>query len=646
MVQFSPAHFRCIILCVFFLSSNLLAQKKIFVSTDGDDAAPGTSQKPVKSLQKALDLAKSYSQDSVRIIVGSGDYYLSQPILLDKSFARTEKNRIVIMGNESNPPTFYGGQKLKARLDKKSGYWIISRNGSKSFTQMLSRNGKQKLISSLPSQGYFKIINPERTETFISTKAEKEIAKKIESFSPAEMANIYGVFNIQWSNIIRLLSHYDAKNRRLQFNGPNFGPWYSLKDKQTEYRLINVPVLDEGRWYNADHQTVIYRPEKGETIENSTFIVPEVDKLIEFTGDTSTKISNITLSNICIEQFGKALGRQGFEPSQSAVSVDAVLTLENASKISLKNLKVQNIQTHAVWIKDNCDYISISNNNFNSLAAGAIKVGNEQAPPKNMASSNILITDNVIKNGGLFYTCAAAVNLLNARDCKVLHNDISDFFYTGISVGWVWGYGESVTKNNEIAYNHIYHLGKGVLDDLAGVYTLGISDGTVIHHNIVHDINSKEYGGWGFYTDEGSSNIRIINNLAYNCSDAGFHQHYGRNNLIENNIFAWNGKAAVEASRVEDHNSFNFNNNILVMRNNDFTGRNWQHIKKKMKGNVYFSSQIKSLEGSRFSSGDANSVIMDPKLRADGFVLQPANTEIFSATDFKPIDFRNVGTRK
>ena len=129
-------------------------------------------------------------------------------------------------------------------------------------------------------------------------------------------------------------------------------------------------------------------------------------------------------------------------------------------------------------------------------------------------------------------------------------------------------------------------------DGAGGVYLVGITAGTRVCHNLIHDIRSLRYGGWAIYPDEGSSELLVENNLCYNTDREIFHQHYGRNNVVRNNIFAYGGKAVLAYTRMEQHLGLTFEGNIFVARGTPVVqgvdAVRWHPDRTRFRGNLYW----------------------------------------------------------
>ena len=236
-------------------------------------------------------------------------------------------------------------------------------------------------------------------------------------------------------------------------------------------------------------------------------------------------------------------------------------------------------------------------------------------------------------------------------DNAITHNEIADLFYTGISAGWTWGYGEGFAKRNTFAFNHVHHLGYGLMTDMGGIYTLGPSEGTVVRNNIFHDIYSHSYGGWGMYTDEGSTGILFENNLVYHTRTGSFHQHYGKQNVLRNNILAESIEQQLQATRLEDHLSFTLENNIIYWETGTLMAGPWDRLQYVSRKNLYWQARHEPIDfaGQSLAAWQARgheqgSQIADPRFvdpLHDDYRLAPDSPAL--RLGFKPFDYTQAG---
>ncbi len=113
----------------------------------------------------------------------------------------------------------------------------------------------------------------------------------------------------------------------------------------------------------------------------------------------------------------------------------------------------------------------------------------------------------------------------------------------------------------------------------------------MVTNNVFHTIYAYSYGGWGLYTDEGSTGILFENNLVHDTKTGSFHQHYGKENTVRNNILVNSLQHQLQATRVENHLSFTLEKNIIYWTNNSPTLNGaWEKGRQISRNNIYWNT--------------------------------------------------------
>jgi hypothetical protein len=352
------------------------------------------------------------------------------------------------------------------------------------------------------------------------------------------------------------------------------------------------------------------------------------------------------------EVSGYQMPLWGSEATQAASPVEAAIMVDMARNIIFLNCEIAHTGSNAIWFRKVCSDCIVKHCYMYDLAAGGVKIGVTSVPAREQdLTRNIVVDNNIIRSGGYIFPCAVGVIIFHASDNTITHNEIADFRYSGISVGWIWGYAYSPSKRNNISFNHIHHLGWGELDDMGGVYCLGESSGTRIVNNVIHHVSSFEYGGWGLYTDEGSANIVMENNLVYACKNSGYHHHYGKDNIIRNNILSMNINGQLQATRIEQHLGFTFTNNIVYYNSGTLLVNNWGKINLSSDKNYYWDTRTtdvrfddKSFSEWQKSGKDIHSIIADPGfVNPENFDFRFKKTSVAKKIGFVPFDYSLAG---
>ncbi len=646
-----------------------------YVSPVGNDVWSGRlrapnregSDGPFATIARARDVIRALGRQQaglkrpVKVLIRAGTYFLSEPVVFLPEDSGTKQCPITYAGYPREHPVISGGCLITgwrpAQVNGKQ-VWAADlpevKQGKWYFRQLFV-NGERRPRTRLPKQGFYQFTGlPEVTEE--TPWSEGQTAAQFASGDLRHWQNLSDVEVVAlhlWSDSHLPIAGVDEQAGVVRFAQRSvfklraaFGPELSRYYVENVVEALDTP----GQWYlDRKAGALYYYPLPAEDPSRTEVIAPRLEQLVCFEGDAEAGkfVHDLHLRGLT---FSHAEGRLPADLSgyaQAAFNMPGALLLRAAQGCSLRRSAVSHLGCYAIELCDGCQANQVSKNLLTDLGAGGIKVGH--------GTVGTTLADNEISHAGRIFHSAVGIWIGNSGHNRVVRNHIYDLYYSGISVGWTWGYGPSDAVHNIIENNHIHHLGHGWLSDMGGIYTLGVSPGTRLRGNLIHDVACYAYGGWGIYLDEGSTKILVEKNVVYRTKTGGFHQHYGRENLVQNNVFALSQEPQIARTRAEDHISFTFRRNIVYWRGaGALLGGDWKGSGYRMDHNLYYNADREpldfrgsTLEEWRARGMDVHSLIADPKFAAPeqgDFNLAPDSPAL--SLGFRPITLRVPGSER
>ncbi|WP_200666284.1 right-handed parallel beta-helix repeat-containing protein [Oxynema sp. CENA135] len=596
------------------LSSN--GDKIVFyVALDGNDAWSGTlanpnrmnSDGPFATIQRARDAIREikYRQNGnltneVTVFIREGIYFLTEPWVFTPEDSGTENCPIVYLCYPNENVIISGGRRIvDFRQESVNGriLWVSDisqvREG-KWFFRQLWVNGERCIRSRYPKHGYLQVANvPDVTsqtkwhEGQTRFRFHRGDVKAWASISDAEV-----VIMTRWVESRLPITTVDEEKQLINFSNRSV---FQIDRKDPYYIENCLEILENpGEWYlNQKSGKIYYLPRDGENIENAEFIAPLHDFIIKFEGkpDQNKFIEYLTFRQLNFnhaewyysDNFQVApYPRVGPWPHpdvlgsiQSANNVPGALQGEGIRYCNIEECKISHISNYAIELSRGCYSNQVIRCELFDLGAGGVKIGesiayNTESPD----TYDNQVTECHIYDGGKIFHSAVGIWVGQSYRNLIAGNHIYNFYYTGVSVGWNWHYQNTKVRDNIIKKNHIHHIGKllngdgPILKDFGAIYVLGVQPGTQIISNLIHDVDGLRNGGFGIHLDQGSSQILIENNLVYRTY-AGLNLHYGRENIIRNNIFCLGRVFQLRRLKEENHLSFTFERNIVYWSEGD-----------------------------------------------------------------------------
>ncbi|SCL45324.1 Right handed beta helix region [Micromonospora citrea] len=490
------------------------------VALSGDDAWPGTVERPFATIARARDAARAV-HGAVVVLLRAGTYVLTEPLELTAVDSGTTFQAYGYGTDDQEEVVVSGGREITGwRVE--DGVWLGE--VGELNTRQLHVNGRRAeragvdglpgVVTTTPTGYVVDALawhSPADVEfvyrgVYPWTEARCPVAT-VTGSGPVTITMVQPAFG--WANDL-YNSSYEGQTSR--------GPGLPTR-LENDASFLTEPgtfVLDRSR---PGRHLLRYLPREGEHPRHTTAIVPVLDTLLRASGTAEVSFRGLTFADATwlrpgsergflhyhgngfyeggqVDQIPFGEGSWVMVPAESS-AIPACVQFNDCTHVEVEGCRFTRLGAVGLGFAGGSE-LTVRGCGFDTLSTSAVTVTD---------ASRALIEDNRVLRVGLEYAGSPGIAVTGTRGCTVAHNEVTDVPHCGI----VAGPGEGT----RILHNRIVRT-MGVLADGGGIYLAGpqgtsADDGAVIRGNVVVDTRTPY--NFGLYTDYGAAWVTVEDNV-------------------------------------------------------------------------------------------------------------------------------------
>lgn len=497
---------------------------RLHVAPHGDDAGPGTSERPFRTLERAQRAVRERApgmREDLVVELAAGTYRLRAPLRLGYGDSGRNGHRVIYQAaGYGTHVTLSGGRPLTRWRRAGSGLWRAPLGGLR--TRQLYVAGRHAPRAALggPLPGRVR-----KTRTGYLTTSRAPLAWR----RPRDVELVYTrafPYSEARCGVARIARA--GSRTRIVMDQPCFARARRLYREPGFQRGLPLPTDAEGSpsflrrrgsWV-LDRGALLYRGPR----PPRDAIVPHLQRLVSGDGVRDLTLRGLTFAHTTWlgpdrragfpqiyggEYYaGGPVGTGGEVAGATLLKAPAAVAFARSQRIAIEGNRFTALGSQALELATGGAQQRVLANRVDGVSGGGIEVG---------GSHDDRVEDNRVRRVGVDYRGSLGISVGDVKGSTVAHNLVQDTPYSGIVV-------LSPTERTRVLANRVRRTAR-VLYDGGGIYVNGpqggaFANGLVVRGNHVSDTTSRFNRDNGIvpialYTDDFSDWITIEGNVAH-----------------------------------------------------------------------------------------------------------------------------------